>query len=105
MESVVSVPRLDSAPLPWGLWAHVPSVSMCIGPEVRLTVGPSPQKFILFRLIPAGCSLLAAAMPELILQMRLLSTRCSFRMQDPVPRSTFTTLLGGRVTNVATAPL
>ncbi len=37
------------------------------------------------------------------LQVRLLSTRCSFRMQDPPACTAFIPLPGGRVTNVATA--
>lgn len=55
MESVVSVPSLAAAPLLWWLWTRVPLVS-----------GPSSHKLILFRLVPAACSLLARAMPELI---------------------------------------
>ena len=37
------------------------------------------------------------------LQMRLLSSRCSFRVQDPPPCTAFIPLPGGRVTNVAVA--
>ena len=37
------------------------------------------------------------------LQTRLLSARCSFRMQDPPACTAFVPLPGGRVTNVATA--
>ena len=66
MESVVCVPRLAAAALLWWLWSRVPSVSVHVGPEARLAAGPSSQKLILFRLVPAGCSLLAPAMPELI---------------------------------------
>ena len=66
MESVVCVPGLAAAALLWWLWSHVPSVSVQVGMEARLAAGPSSQKLILFRLVPAGCSLLAPAMPELI---------------------------------------
>ena len=95
MESVISIPRLAAAPLPWWLWVRVPSVLLHVCPEAWPTLGP-------FLLI-LGCSFLAPAMLELILQMRLLCTRCSFRMQDPPRCSAFTPLPGGRVTNGTTA--
>ena len=64
MESVVCVPRLAAAALLWWLWSRVPSVSVQGGPEARLAAGPA--SLVLFRLVPAGCSVLAPAMPELI---------------------------------------
>ena len=101
MESAVSVPRLAAAPLLCWPWTRVPLVSVHVGLEARPAAGLT--SLLLFRLALAGRSLLAPAMPELILQMRLLSARCSFRMRDPPPRSAFIPLPGARVTNVATA--
>ena len=78
-----SAPGWAAAPLLCWLWTRVPLLWVSVGPEARPAAGPS--WLLLFRLVPAGCSLLAPAMPELILQTRLLSARCSFRMRDPPP--------------------
>ena len=64
MESVVCVPRLAAAALLWWLWTRVPSVLVSVALEARLAAGPA--SLVLFRLVPAGCSVLAPAMPELI---------------------------------------
>lgn len=64
MESVVCVPGLAAAALLWWLWTRVPSVLVSVALEARLAAGPA--SLVLFRLVPAGCSLLAPAMPELI---------------------------------------
>ena len=59
-----SAPRWAAAALLWWLWTRVPSVLVSVALEARLAAGPA--SLVLFRLVPAGCSVLAPAMPELI---------------------------------------
>ena len=85
MGSVVSILSLAAAPLLWWLWTHVPWVSVHVCLEAHRAAGPSLQKLILFRLVPAGCSLLAPAMPELIPSDA--SALCQMLLQDAGPTS------------------
>ena len=78
-------PELGCSSVLWWLWTRVPWVSVHVCLEAHRAAGPSLQKLILFRLVPAGCSLLAPAMPELIPSDA--SALCQMLLQDAGPTS------------------